>query len=77
MTFVDYKAFLDTSLDLEFSISDIIILRSCVQHILSYSTISDPTRVLIESIDQRLSDCYIDIDCDCFSLENIDIIKDP
>ncbi|KKN03543.1 hypothetical protein LCGC14_1106570 [marine sediment metagenome] len=77
MSVVDYKAFLDTSLDLEFSISDIIILRSCVQHILNSSTISAPTRVLIESIDQRLSDSYMDIDCGCLDLDNIVIIKDP
>ena len=74
---IDYKAFLNTSLDLELSIGDVIILRSCLEHIISYSTLSGPTRVRIESIDKLLYDSYIDIDCDCLNLEYIDIIKDP
>ena len=77
MPVIDYKAFLNTSLDLELSIGDVIILRSCLEHIISYSTLSGPTRVRIESIDKLLYDSYIDIDCDCLNLENIDIIKDP
>ena len=77
MSFVDYNAFLNTSLDLKLTIGDVIILRSCLEHVLSYSTLSGPTRVRIEEIDLVLSDSYIEFGCDSFTLESIVIIKDP
>ena len=73
---LDYKLFLNTYYGFRLSAGDVILIRSCIQYILSHSSLSEPARKYIESIDNRFKDALKDLNCGSLDLDKITIIEE-
>lgn len=76
MNSLKLKEELNKTVNIPMRISDVIIVRSALAHVLNYSDLSVPARTLIKEIDEGLFDSYKNVDCAFLTIENIVIIKD-